>query len=265
RAGPAGSTAAATTSATTSASRRVRGRGRVMLCRLVAPPRRHRTRPVERPPPPGGTRSELATQAHRPLRLALVLLAPQRLTLVPQLLAARGRDLDLRATADEVQLQRHDRAALLARDLGQLLDLLTVQQQLALAPRRVVRPGALGVLGDVHALEPGLAAVDRDPAVHERGAPGTQALHLGPGKRQPHLVGVVDVVVVPRLLVARHDVLDRARVGARGHLLLLGATLDVAHDCLSCRPTRRPDQGKRAARRRPNRYAEGVRRCRASG
>src|ERR671927_247708 len=76
-----------------------------------------------------------------------------------------------------------------------------VHEHLALATRGVVRPGALRVLGDVHVLQPHLAVVDGGEAVDERGTAGAQALHLGAGEHQAHLVGVEDRVVVPRLLV----------------------------------------------------------------
>ena len=81
------------------------------------------------------------------------------------------RDLDLGATVLEVQRQRHERVALLgdlALDLG---DLGAVQQQLALAARGVVGPGALGVLRDVDVVQPRLAVVDLGEAVDQRGAP----------------------------------------------------------------------------------------------
>src|SRR5699024_12843235 len=79
--------------------------------------------------------SAVLTQAHRPLRLPQVLLLPERLALVPLLLASGQRDLHLGPTVAEVQLQRHHGVALVAAARGELEDLVAVQQQLALAPR----------------------------------------------------------------------------------------------------------------------------------
>ena len=73
----------------------------------------------------------------------------------------------------------HDREALLVDPALDLVDLGAVEQQLALAAGGVVGPGALGVLRDVHAVQPGLVALDVDEPVDERGAPLPQRLHLG--------------------------------------------------------------------------------------
>src|SRR5688572_29387297 len=69
------------------------------------------------------------------------------LSLVPRLLALGETDLDLGPALHEVERQGDDRVALLADLALDLLDLRLVQQQLALALRGVVGPGALGVLG----------------------------------------------------------------------------------------------------------------------
>src|SRR6478672_12119323 len=129
----------------------------------------------------------------------------ERVPLVPRLLALGQRDLDLRPAVEEVQRQRHDRQALLVHATLDLVDLGAVEQQLALAPGGVVGPGALGVLRDVYAVEPGLVALDVDEPVDERGTPHAQRLHLGADEDQAGLEGVLDVVVVPRLLVLRDE------------------------------------------------------------
>ncbi|KPC72442.1 hypothetical protein ADL26_15115, partial [Thermoactinomyces vulgaris] len=81
------------------------------------------------------------------------------------------RDLDLGAAVLEVQGERHDGVAGLLRLRLQLVDLLPVQQQLALAARRVVGPGALAVLGDVDVVQPRLVPVELDEAVDEEARP----------------------------------------------------------------------------------------------
>src|SRR5690606_33636069 len=148
----------------------------------------------------------LLAAAHRAPCLEVVLPLAQRLTLVPLTLASREGDLDLGPPVEEVQRERHDRQALLAHARVQARDLLAVQQELALASRGVVGPRALRVLGDVHALEPRLTAVDGHEAVDERGPTRTQRLDLGAGEHDACLVDVLDRVVVPRLAVGCDEV-----------------------------------------------------------
>src|SRR4051794_14739059 len=154
---------------------------------------------------PRSVRLQVLPARHRPRRLAVVLPLPQRLPLVVVLLAARDGDLDLRAPVLEVQGQRHDRQAALAGRLGEPQDLVPVQEQLALATGLVVRPRPLGVLRDVHALEPRLPVVDAGEPVDKGRPPGAQGLDLGAGEHQAGLDDVLEVVVVPRLAVARDE------------------------------------------------------------
>ncbi|MNW59886.1 hypothetical protein D3C74_378390 [compost metagenome] len=80
-----------------------------------------------------------------------------------------------------------------------------MQQELALAPRGVVVPRALGVLLDVDVLEPRLTAVDRDVAVEKRRPALPQRLDLGAAQHQSRLEHVQDEVVMPGLAVAGDD------------------------------------------------------------
>src|SRR5690349_6536414 len=101
-------------------------------------------------PSPGGLAPLLpAYRRHRPVRLAPVLLLTQGLALVVLLLALRQRDLDLGPAVLEVQGEGHDRVTRLLGLGLQLVDLLAVQEQLALAAHGVVGPRALVILGDV--------------------------------------------------------------------------------------------------------------------
>src|SRR5664279_5916597 len=77
---------------------------------------------------------------------------------------------------------------------------------------------AQGVLRDMHAVQEHLATVHLTEAVDERGPTGTQRLDLGAGEHQTCLVGVLDEVVVSRLLVLR----DR----------LMPLLLDHENDCV---------------------------------
>src|SRR5690625_3076962 len=170
-------------------------------------------------------RSAVDAQAHRTLGLTLVLLLAQGVPLVVLLLAAGEGDEDLGTPPDEVQLQRDDRVTLLPALAGELVDLGPVEEELALAAHRVVRPGALAVLGDVDALQPRLAAVDLHPPVDEGRTAHAQRLDLGAGEDDARLVGLVDVVVVPGLRVAGdHAALVGLRLGllGRGGLAWLG-------------------------------------------
>src|SRR3954453_19633134 len=80
----------------------------------------------------------LEAPAERLLHLALGLALADRLPLVMCLAAAGESELDLRVPVAEVQLQRDQREAALLGLAEEPLDLLLVQQQLALAPRGVV-------------------------------------------------------------------------------------------------------------------------------
>ena len=137
------------------------------------------------------------------LLLAVGLAGGQRLALVPGLLALGERDLDLGAPVLEVQGGRDDGEALLVDLALDLLDLVAVEQQLALASRGVVGPGALGVLRDVHAVQPRLVPLDVDEPVDERRASFPQRLHLRADEHQPRLVGVIEVEVVAGAPVRR--------------------------------------------------------------
>ena len=146
--------------------------------------------------------------AHDALGFALVLLLTQRLTLVEFLLASGERDLRFDAPVFEVQAQRHNRVPLRLRLAREFLDLMGVQQQLALALGRMVVPRAVEVFGDIGAFEPDLASlVDRDERLGERGATFAQRFDFGSGQDQTRLIGVFDGIVVPCALVLR-DQLD---------------------------------------------------------
>src|SRR3954447_9274162 len=146
-----------------------------------------------------------AAPRQRALHLALGLLLGQRLPLVVAALAAGQRNLDLGPAVLEVERDRHQGDAALLGLADETQDLGAVQQQLALAARLVVGPGPLGVLRDVHASEPQLAVADVRVAVDQVRVAGAQRLHLGAGEHQAGLVDVVDVVVVTRLAVLRHQ------------------------------------------------------------
>ena len=91
--------------------------------------------------------------------LALPVAVLDGLALVVRLLAGDQRDLDLGAAARvEIDLQRHDGAALALDGADQLADLLAMQQQLARPARLVIEAVARGVFRDMGVDQPGLAA-----------------------------------------------------------------------------------------------------------
>ena len=80
-----------------------------------------------------------------------------------------------------------------------------MEQQFALPPWAVIGPGAIGVLGDVHALEPEFVAVEAGPAIDQRRPSHPQSLDLGAHEDESGLEGVLNEVVVPGLPVARDE------------------------------------------------------------
>src|SRR5947209_7173995 len=142
-------------------------------------------------------------QQARPLALPVAVL--DRLPLVVRLLAGRESDLDFRPAAlVEIDLQRHDGAALALDGADQHVDLALVQQQLARPLALVIEAVAGGVFGDVGIDQPGLAAILRDVGFGDRAAAAAQGFHLGAGQRDAGLHGLLDEVVVPRLAVLGH-------------------------------------------------------------
>src|ERR1022692_2683450 len=146
------------------------------------------------PPPPEGT-------LHLPGGVPL----GQIMTLVVSPLTLGHGQLDLDLAVLKVQLQRHQCQATLRCLTGKPVDFLAVQQQLARAPGLVVCPCPLRVLGDVHAMEPQLTVGELAEPVGERGPPGTQRLHLGPGEHKPRLDDVLNVIIVPGSPVTGDD------------------------------------------------------------
>ena len=151
--------------------------------------------------------------------LALRVAAGQVLPLVVGLLAAGQRQLHLDLALGEVQRQRHQCQVAVADLADQVVDLLAVQQQLAVAPRRVVGPAAVVILGDVQVAQPDLAVVDGGERVGQRRLAVAQALHLGADQRDPGLEGLEDRIVVPRFAIGRDDlvVAGPRRVGFLRH------------------------------------------------
>src|SRR2546423_9563353 len=102
----------------------------------------------------GGLRALAAAALERALDLPVGVAARDVAPLVARLLPAGDGELDLRAAALEVELRRDEREATLAHLAGERLDLLAVEEELAVAVGVVVRGVALVVRRDVRADEP---------------------------------------------------------------------------------------------------------------
>src|SRR5919202_1090570 len=127
-----------------------------------------------------------------------------RLALVEAVLAARERDLDLRAGAGEVDPRRHEREAALVDAPDQPLDLALVGEQLARALGLVVLPARRPIRRDVDVVQPQLAVADARVAVLELGLARAQRLHLGALEHDAGLELVEELVAVGGVAVRRH-------------------------------------------------------------
>ncbi len=196
----------------------------------------------KRPPPAPRCAPAARARPHSPAALdvrhlareiALGVAVRDRSTLVVELLAARQPELDLGPTAGDVQLERHDRLALRAGATQQLVDLLAVEQQLAIALGLVVVAVPLFERRNVGADQPGLALLDPGVCRRDVRLPGADRLDLGPFQDEPGLERVVDRELVARLPIEG----DRQIVIADGRLLSLGARTPAlcgpAFECLA--------------------------------
>src|SRR6266566_2986379 len=121
--------------------------------------------------------------------------------LVAYLLAARDRQLDLRAAVLEVELRRDDGQPLFLHLADQRIELAPVHEQLAVAIGIVVGEVPLRVFGDVRADEPELAVADVSECALQRCLAVPERLHLRTGQHEPSLEPVEQVVVVPRTAI----------------------------------------------------------------
>src|SRR5689334_12464771 len=107
--------------------------------------------------------------------LALPVALLDRLALVVRLLAGSEGDLHLGpALLVEIDLERHDGAALALDGADQDVDLPLVQQQLARPLALVIEAFARSVFRDVRVDHPGLAAVLGDVRLGDRASPAAQ-------------------------------------------------------------------------------------------
>src|SRR5262249_8830278 len=153
------------------------------------------SRPRSRTASPDGARPQ------RPFHVALRLAFRDVATLVPKLLPARERELDLRATVTKVELRRDEREPALADLAGQRVQLLAVEHELAVSVGIVVLPVPLLVHRDVRSDEPGLPVSHLRIGLLQRRSALAEGLHLRAGEDEPGLHAVEQLVLVPRAAV----------------------------------------------------------------
>ena len=118
---------------------------------------------------------------HYPRDLALLFAAPDVVALVVLVLPLGQAEEDLGEAVLEVHLERDQGDPLGGQGLTQLLELLLVEEELAVTERVVVEDVAVIVLVDVDVHQPQLAVVELGVAVLELDPAGTDRLDLGPG------------------------------------------------------------------------------------
>jgi flagellin len=150
------------------------------------------------------------------VHLALGVSRLEILALVVVLLALSEADLDLDSPVLQIDLQRHGRESLLVHLGRDPQGLILVDEQLTAPPWLVIVPIGEGVFMDVHIHEEELALVDVHVPIRERDPALPQRLHLGSDQNDARLPGLLDGVVMPRLLVlSDHAVVLRA--GSAAH------------------------------------------------
>src|SRR5262249_37278894 len=165
---------------------------------------------------------------HQPAALALPAALLFRFPLVMQLLAARERKLDFGAAfLVEIELERDQGHSLALHCSDQLVDLPTVEEQLAHPLWSMIEPPALEIFGDVGIDEPDLASAGIGIGFGDGCLALAQRFYLGSGKRNTGLERLVDLVVETGLAIVR----DHARIAlpfcchhASGRLLIVAPT-----------------------------------------
>src|SRR4051794_12403750 len=149
----------------------------------------------------------LASEAlfHGAFDLAFCRLFGDLAAFVVLLFAAGDGDLELYVAVLGVQPQGDERLAFLLGLAGKTVDLLAVQQELAVAGRELLAVGGVLVRGDVGADEEVLPVPYSRVALLEVSPSGSDGLNLGTGQLDTGFVGLLDGEVVQRLFVLRED------------------------------------------------------------
>src|SRR5207248_448406 len=112
----------------------------------------------------------------------------------------------------------HEREALAGHCTVQLGDFPVLQQQLPRPARRVIKPVAVALFGDVAVDQPDFLALGRRIALGDRSLALPQRLDLGSRQLNPGLEPLLDEIVEARAAVFGHDLLLVERLRERfGH------------------------------------------------
>ena len=137
--------------------------------------------------------------------IEIVLAFFQRFAPILKRFAFRGAEFQLDPAAREIKFQRNQRVSLLLHPLGELQDLLLVQQQNTRPHRGVIEAVSMGIGRYIHIVEQNLPVFDFRKRILKRDGMHAAALHFRSAQGNPGFQTVNDLVVVKRLLVARDD------------------------------------------------------------
>src|SRR6266568_702336 len=132
---------------------------------------------------------------HGAVHLALGLALGDGFTPVLVLAALGEPELHLRPSLLEVERERDEGVAALLHLASDLLDLLAVHEELAVAQRKVPEQGRRRVLADAAVDEEQLRAARLCVGVRQGEVSPAEGLHLAPGEREACLVGVLHLEV----------------------------------------------------------------------
>jgi len=121
------------------------------------------------------------------LDFAFGIAVSQTFPFVIRVLALGQADLNLGTVVLEIEARGHDGIAALFHLGPQTLDLLAVQQQLAIAHRVVIEIAGLVVAGDVSPYQPGFAVAKGDITVAQVDPAGPDRFYLRPMQSQASL------------------------------------------------------------------------------
>src|SRR5262245_25807423 len=150
-----------------------------------------------------GSRPLSAASLHRGACLAVDLAAADGLALVVRLFAFHQRKGDLDAALLHVHPQWNQRQSLLHHAASQFLDLVAVEEELAVAPFLVMGIAGVAVGTDVHVQQPDFALVNPCVAVPQVDRTFANRFHFSSEQDDTRFPGVEDVIVVEGLAIVR--------------------------------------------------------------
>jgi len=153
-----------------------------------------------------------AARLHYLRKFALGILLLQVFPLVIHLLAFSEPDLNLDQAVLEVQAQRNRRVALLPDASIQLVDLLAMQQQLAVTVWLMVLAVAEVIGRDRKIMQKGLAIANQHKGFVQASLAGPQGFHLSPLKHHAGFKLILDEIVVIGFFIAADQFLTHLNI-----------------------------------------------------